>query len=160
MVGRLVETLLEDLTGLLGQTGEIAQEAKAHVLLVEERQLAHERGGEQMHEEVDLVLRALPVLRGERIAGEHVDAEPHAGRDRLAQALDAGDVALAALEALARGPAAVAVHDDGDVTRETVEVDVGKRHVLGRVGKVWAELLLVALHVCLHVVVAALRVSL
>ena len=42
-------------------------------------------------------------------------------------ALDARQVAL-------RGPAAVAVHDDGDVLRQPVEVHLPRQRLLGRAG--------------------------
>ena len=139
VVGGLVEALLEHLAGLLGKGGEVAEEAQAHVLLVEQRQLVHERGREEVHEQIDLVLRPLPVLSRERVDGQHVKAEADARRDRLAQRVDAGDMALAAVEPAGSGPAAVAVHDDRDVLGHAGHVHVIERDVLGSFGKVLLE---------------------
>ena len=65
----------------------------------------------------DLLGRARPVLDREGIDREIVDAELDRGAHRPAQRLDAAPVALEARQAARRRPAAVAVHDQRDMTR-------------------------------------------
>ncbi len=78
---------------------------------------------EQAHQRRDLALRPLPVLDREGVERQHLEAQPGRGLDRLAHGLDAGAVALDARLAALLRPAAVAVHDDRDVTRQAREVD-------------------------------------
>ena len=56
---------------------------------------------------------------------------------------------LSPLLTLAGGPAAIAVHDYGDVAGEMVEIDIRQRDVIRCIGKVLNQLLLVAQHVLL-----------
>ena len=111
MSGALLETVLEDVAGLLGQRIDIAQEDDAHVFALEQRQLIDEGFGKQVHEHVDLVLRAVPVLGRERVGAHDIDAEANAGRDDLAQGYNTRLVAFGASEPARGGPTAVAVHD-------------------------------------------------
>ena len=140
MVGRLVEAPLEHEPGLLGKRGEVPEESQANVLLVKERKLVHQRRGKEVHEKIDLALRAPPVLRGERVDGEGVKAKAHAGRNRLAQRVDARDVALGPVEAARGGPSAVSVHDDRDMRGHPLEVNVLEADVLRGVRIVRPEL--------------------
>src|SRR5207302_4602227 len=91
---------------------------EADVLPQDRRPLLHEVLLEEHHEEVQLGLRPLPVLAGEAVEGELADAEAAAFLDGGADAEDALGVALDALLAALARPAAVAVHDDGDVARQ------------------------------------------
>ena len=50
--------------------------------------------------------------------------------DRVAHRLDAGAVAFDARQVALRRPAAVAVHDDGDVRRQPVEGDLPRQRVV------------------------------
>ena len=51
-----------------------------------------------------------------------MDAEARGGFDGVAHGVDAGAMAFDARQVALRGPAAVAVHDDGDVRRQPLEV--------------------------------------
>ena len=73
---------------------------------------------QQGHQEIELGLRPFPVLAAEAVERQLADAEPAALLDGGADALDAAAVALDARQAALLGPAAVAVHDDGDVPRQ------------------------------------------
>jgi aminoglycoside phosphotransferase len=92
-----------------------ADEAHAHAPLVQLVAAAHQQRLVEAHEVADLVGRALPVLGGEGVDGEPLDAEVERALDRVEQRLLAGGVALGALQPAFAGPPAVAVHDDGDV---------------------------------------------
>ena len=72
--------------------------------------------GEQLHDGTHLFQRALPVLGGEGVDGQHVKAKADAGGHGLAQRVDAGDVPTGTVQATGLRPAAVPVHDDRDVS--------------------------------------------
>ena len=78
----------------------------------------------QVHQEVDLGLRPLPVLARQAIQRELLDLEPGAFLGRAADRIDAALVAGDARQILPLGPAAVAVHDDRDVPRPALGRDV------------------------------------
>ena len=59
------------------------------------------------------------------------DAEPRGGLDRITHGVDAGAMPLDARQMPLRGPSAVAVHDDGDVCREPVELDLTGESLVG-----------------------------
>ena len=52
--------------------------------------------------------------------------------DDVAHRVDAGAVAFDARQMALRRPAAVAVHDDGDVRRQLLEVDLARQRLVGR----------------------------
>ena len=62
MVGALGKAALKDVAGLLGQRRNIAQKDNADVLALKQRQLIDKRLGKQVHQNVDFVLRAIPVF--------------------------------------------------------------------------------------------------
>ena len=66
--------------------------------------------------------RTLPVLDGEGVQRQHVDAEPRRRLDDVADGIDAGAMAFDTRQMPLCGPAAVAVHDDGDMRGQMVEV--------------------------------------
>ena len=92
-----------------------AGEPDAHAPLVELVAAPHEDRLVEAHEEADLVDRPPPVLGGEGVDREPLDAELERALDRVEQRLLAGRVALGALEAPLLRPPAVAVHHAGDV---------------------------------------------
>ena len=87
---------------------------------------------EEVHQGPDLEPRALPVLDREGVEGEHLELQPGGGLDRVAHRGDAGPVPLDARQAAPLGPAAVAVHDDGDVPGQPGEVDPADEQLFGR----------------------------
>ena len=89
---------------------------------------------QQRHQEVEFGLRPLPVLAAEAVERELAEAEPAAFFDGGADALHAAGVALDARQAAFLGPAAVAVHDDGDVLRHLGRVEAGGPKPLQRFG--------------------------
>ena len=87
---------------------------------------------QQHHQRVHFGTRALPVLDRERVERQHVDAEPRRGFDDVADRIDAGAVPFDARQMALRRPAAVAVHDDGDVRGQRVEIDLARQRFVGR----------------------------
>ena len=70
------------------------------------------------------VMRALPVLDREGVERQHLDAQAGGPFDDVAHRVDARAVSLDTRQVTLRGPAAVAVHDHGHMSRQAVEVDL------------------------------------
>ena len=136
----LGHAVLEHLARALGERTDVAEEHDPDVLPFEQGELVYEGLGEQVHEQVDLALGAVPVLGRERVGAQHVHAQAHTGGDDLAQGDDAGLVALGALHAAGCGPAAVPVHDAGDMARDARHIQILEPEALGGVGEVGGEL--------------------
>ena len=79
---------------------------------------------QEHHQDVDFAPRALPVFDGERVKRQYRDIQTCARLDGLADGGDPGAVDLDAGKALAFGPTPITVHDDGDVARKPLEVDL------------------------------------
>src|SRR5439155_580357 len=69
-----------------------ADEARPHSLTYEVGQLALDRFGEDLHQELHLVRRPIPVLRRERVDRERVDAEIDRRLDGTTQRFRPGPV--------------------------------------------------------------------
>ncbi len=112
-----------------------AGEADLHALLVELVGAAHEQRLVEVHEVAHLVGRAAPVLGGEGVEGDPLDADLEGAVHHVQQGGLAGTVPLRAGQAPRVGPASVAVHDTGHVDGHLGEIQLG-RHGVGsrRVG--------------------------
>ncbi len=104
LIGALSKTAFKNVAGLLGQRGNVTQKDNAHVFALQKRQLVDERLGKQVHQNVDFVLRAIPVFGRKRIGRKHVDAQTHAGGNNLAKGDDTRLVALSAAQDRATWP--------------------------------------------------------
>ena len=88
----------------------------ADVVVVHALDVADEVGLEQLHEEADLGLGAAEIVfEREGVEGEPGKVDAGGGLDDVLDGFGALLVAEEALEGALAGPAAVAVHDDGDV---------------------------------------------
>jgi hypothetical protein len=103
--------------------------------------VVHQRGQlfpqvllEQHHQRGHFVAWPLPVLDGEGVEGDGAELEARRGLDDLAHRGDAGAVALDARQVARAGPAAVAVHDHGDVPRQPLQVDFFEEGLFDRAG--------------------------
>ena len=105
-----------------GRRSSLADRLQADVLLVQVLRLVCQKAFQQGHERLDLGLGAVPVFRGEGIEREVFHSEIDAGVRDLADGLGAGAVAFPAGQSAFLGPAAVAIHDDGDVAGDVWEV--------------------------------------
>ena len=76
--------------------------------------------GEQIHQSHDFFFGALPILGREGIDGEEANARVARRANELAHRRDAGLVTLQAIKRALFRPAAIAVHDDGDMLRHRV----------------------------------------
>jgi len=90
---------------------------------------------QQPHECPDLGGRALPVLDRKGVQGKDVYSEAGTGLDRIANRVDTGAMALDARQMTLRSPSPVAVHDDGDMRREPLEMQLIHEHAVGIAGR-------------------------
>ena len=89
---------------------------------------------EEMHQQTQLAPRPLPVLAAEAIQRQLLDPQAAAFLDEQAHALDTAPVPLDAGESAGLRPAAVAVHDDGDMPRQSIGAQALGGKLIGRVG--------------------------
>ena len=95
----------------------VADEAQPHALALQLGDLVAQVMAQQAGEVEDLAGGAAPVLAAEGVQREPADAVADRRLDGAANRLGAGAMAGDARQAARRGPAAVAVHDDGDMAR-------------------------------------------
>ena len=102
-------------------------EPHAHAAIVELVAPAHEDRLVELHEEAHLVGRAPPVLGGEGVDREPLDAEVERPLDGVEQRLLARRVPFGAGQAPLLGPAPVAVHHAPDMDGDASRVDLVDR---------------------------------
>ena len=90
------------------------------------RPLFHEVPLEQLQEKIEFLGRAFPVFAGKAIKRDLLDAQPVALFRHPADAGGALAMSFDARQAPLPGPAPVAIHDDGDVPRQTIGRNVRK----------------------------------
>ena len=115
--------MLRDLIGLMGQGPElrgdgrhVPEEVEPDVVPLHAVHCLQQVLLEKRHDGGDLRLRALPVLRGEGVDREVLDADVLAVRRDAAEGLGSHLVSRGAGQAPLGGPAAIAIHDNGNVT--------------------------------------------
>src|SRR5213075_2166907 len=96
----------------------VAHDLEADAVVVELGDFLLEGTQEQLHEESHFFLRPAPVLAREREEREVLDAVADARLHDLAHRLDTLAMPADAREEALLRPAAIAVHDDGDVARD------------------------------------------
>src|SRR5690606_17379744 len=100
------------------QPGKVADEAQADVVLQQLPHLPLQGQRQQAEKLLHFLGRALPVLAGKGEQGEMPHAALAGGADQGFRRLLAGLVAERARPPALLRPAAIAIHDDGDVTRQ------------------------------------------
>src|SRR5690242_2852717 len=95
----------------------VADEGEPNAFLHEPRELAIEVEAHQPLEVGNLLLTPPPILGREGVEREHLDAVIDGRLHRTPHGLGSGLVPSHARKAAPFGPAAVAIHDDRDVTR-------------------------------------------
>jgi hypothetical protein len=99
------------------------EKAHADIVFLEQRHFFAEVFAKELHEEFDFCLWAAPVVDGKSVKGESFDVQARAGFDGHAGGLRTGAVSGDAGEMTLLGPAAVAIHDDGDMTGEAGKIE-------------------------------------
>ena len=82
---------------------------------------------QQAHQEIDFRLGPAPVFQRKRIQRKRGNAQPRARLDHGPRRLHAGAMAGDARQMPPLRPAAVAVHDDGDVLGQPLRVESSRR---------------------------------
>src|SRR5690606_9486931 len=103
----------------LAEARAVADEADAHAAPVQLVDFAVERVDEKLHQRADFLLGPAPVLAREREQGECADPGVQAEIDAQVDRARAGAMADDARPVALLRPAAVAVHDDGQVARDS-----------------------------------------
>src|SRR5688500_7096745 len=109
--------LLDQRADLGGEALRVADHLEAHAAGEQLGGLVLQSGADQLHQQPHFLGRTAPVLGADGEQREVGNAAVDAGAYRGAHRLRAAPVAGDARQAPAARPAAVAVHDDGDVTR-------------------------------------------
>ena len=109
-----------------------ADHPKPDVVLVERGQLQAQIALEQRHQRVDLGPRAFPVLHRKRVQRQHADAETRRRLDDIPHRIDSGTVSLDPRQVTLRRPTAVAIHDDGDVRGQLLEIHLARHRLIRR----------------------------
>ena len=124
--------LVDERSQLRRQHAEVAQKAQAVAVLLHRVDALVQVLLEKLHDAVDLVLRPLPVLGRKGVDRQVVDAEILAVGAKAAEGLRAGLVARRARQGTLLRPAAVAVHNDGNMTRQVVQVNLPRLAFFGK----------------------------
>ncbi len=116
---------LHGVLDLLREVVGAADVGHADVVVVHALDVADEVALEELHEEADLGLGAAQIVfEREGVEGEPGEIDAGGGLDDVLDGLGALLVAEEALEGALAGPAAVAVHDDGDVLWDLCGVEL------------------------------------
>ena len=107
-----------------GELFRAADDVEPNVVLVQRVELEPDVALQQHHQRVDLGPGTLPVLDGERVEREDPDPQSRRRFDDVPHRVDAGPVPFHSRQMTLRGPPPIAVHDDGDVSGQPLEVDV------------------------------------
>src|SRR5215203_1115443 len=106
-----------------GQVFPPAQKTESGPTLVQLGHLLAGRVQEELHERLYLSLRTRPVLGREGIEGQRLHPGASSGLEQWREHRDTCPVAGCARKPASLGPAPVAVHDDGHVTRGPLGVE-------------------------------------
>ena len=109
---------LEEAPDVRGEPLALADDPDPDIGSVQVGEVVAHETLEEAHQVGDLLGGPAPVLGGEAVQGEIADADLAGGTDGAPDGLDAAPVSLDPRQAAPRRPAAVAVHDDGDMGRE------------------------------------------
>ena len=117
LLDRFVQLLLAGLRQIRQATDRLEPNIFFHQL----RRLFLQETLEQAHQRKNFALRPLPVFGRKGIEGEKLDPQIAAAFDAGAHRVGAFFVALDPRQSALLRPAAVAIHDDGDVARNRFE---------------------------------------
>ena len=143
-----------------GQLAQVAEEAEADVVLLHIRQSFLQIAAQQTHDAGHLLSAALPVFRGEGVDRQVLDAQGAAVIGDFAEGFRTGGMAGGPGQAPVLGPAAIAVHDDGNVPgRGQIFVFRHRKYLSDKVtgGALRPQITVIA-NLCAHI--SALRAAL
>ena len=114
-VGRLRDDTIDRAASTLAQLVQVAQHPDRHALLPKLGGLPRDVFLQQLHQGFDLAGRTLPVLLAEGEERQNPYAGLQTALDHLADRFHPGMMAQRTGQRASLGPAAIAIHDDGDV---------------------------------------------
>ena len=100
-----------------------ADEQEANIVLLHGGEFALQVFAQKAHQKFHFGLRAAPVFQRKGVQGEARDMQARASLDDDARGLHSGAVAGNARQMAALRPAAVAIHDDGEVLRQALGIE-------------------------------------
>ena len=106
-----------------GEFVSAPQKTHADIVSLEQRHLFANVFAQELHQEFDLGFGAAPILDGKGVESERFDLQTRGGLDGNTGRFCSGAVSGNARKMTLLSPAAVAVHDDGDVAREAGEIE-------------------------------------
>ena len=115
---------VDERSQLRRQHAEVAKKAQAVAVLFHRVDALVQVLLQKAHDAVDLVLRSLPVLGREGIDRQVINAEMLAVSAELSKRFGACLVPCRARKASLLCPAAIAVHNDGNMTRQVVQINL------------------------------------
>ena len=105
-----------------GKFVRAAQKPHADIVFLNQRHFPAQILAQQLHEKVDFRFWTPPVLDRERVERERLDLQARASFNRRARRLCAGAVARHAWQMPLLRPAPIAVHDDGHMPRQALQI--------------------------------------
>jgi hypothetical protein len=108
---------------LLGKGFQPAHAGEADAVAHNVRKFPLEIHAQEAPQHVDFGPRPFPVLNGKRVQCQCLDPQAAAGLDGVLDYVDTGFVSRGARQTTLPCPAAVAIHDDGDVRGQAVRID-------------------------------------
>src|SRR5262249_47286543 len=106
-----------------------ADRAEAYIVAHQFGKLKAEIEAEQAPERLHLASRALPVFGGKSVESKSADPHSNAGFDDCSNGRDTRLMPRNSRQAAPPRPAAVTVHDDGDVTGNSGGIDFSRQRI-------------------------------
>src|SRR5262249_38495050 len=125
IAGSLLDTFVKLLLGAPGQISQPTNGLKTHILLEQFRRFLLQKFFQQMHQRDNFSSGALPVFSGERVKREIFHLYLATTFHTFSNSLGARFVAFNSLQSARLRPTAVAIHDYGNVARNSLNA---RRH--------------------------------
>src|SRR6266567_1764531 len=124
ITGGLFDRFVKLFLRALWKIGQTTDRLEPNILLHQLRHLFFQKLFKQTHQSEDFAFGTLPVFRRERVKGKILDFQIAAAFHAFTNGLGSCFVTFDARETPRFGPAAVAIHDNGDMARN----DLGRGH--------------------------------
>ena len=104
---------------------DLPDDFEAHIVFVQLWCLGLQVMDQIFHQRIDFLLWPVPILDRKGVEGQILDAQLTGGPDDDARGVCAGAMALDSRQMPLPGPAAIAIHDDGNMPRHGDIADLG-----------------------------------
>src|SRR5665213_399023 len=122
VLGGLLHGSIDIGTDLRRQLVVTPNDEHADIVSMQDRQLLSQIFAEQAHQEIDFSFGSAPIFHGERVKSEGRNAQARAGFNYPASGLGSRAMAGDTRKMAALRPAAISIHDYGNMLRESVRV--------------------------------------